>query len=249
MNYTFTLRRVDPKRRLLGVIYHVEGRDDYFTNFNIDDFSRENIEATVAAHASRVLEYWENYDAAPGSSGMTPGETGVGRALKDVEESQPDFNPLTQRLEQTETVDEEAGTRTRGWTVVDLPEEDAMRNLMGKVASDRYQKESGGLIWTDPNTGEVFYLDTTSASQARFAAARTTVETGERSDGAVWKCADITDGQPVVTFRPTSNAELVEWSHRVHVHVQKCFDAEAVATRLLLAGDLTASFEDAFNNL
>jgi len=126
-------------------------------------------------------------------------------------------------------------------------EEEAIARLLTQVASDRYQKEASGLTWADPNTGEVFYLDTTSASQARFAAARTIVEIGERSDGAVWKCADITDGQPVVTFRPTSNAELVEWSRMVHVHVQKCFDAEAVATRLLLAGDLTASFEDAFN--
>ena len=125
-------------------------------------------------------------------------------------------------------------------------EEEAMQRLLAQVASDRYQKESGGLIWTDPNTGEVFYLDTTSASQARFAAARTTVETGERSDGAVWKCADITDGRPVVTFRPTSNAELVEWSRMVHAHVQKCFDAEGMASNKIMAGELTADFETEF---
>jgi len=35
----------------------------------------------------------------------------------------------------------------------------------------------------------------------------------------------------------------------VHVHVQKCFDAEAVATDKLLAGDLTADFETEFDAL
>ena len=125
-------------------------------------------------------------------------------------------------------------------------EEEAMQRLLAQVASDRYQKESGGLISTDPNTREVFYLDTTSASQARFAVARIIVEIGERSDGAVWKCADITDGRPVVTFRPTSNAELVEWSRMVHAHVQKCFDAEGMASNKIMAGELTADFETEF---
>ena len=35
----------------------------------------------------------------------------------------------------------------------------------------------------------------------------------------------------------------------VHVHVQKCFEAEAVATDKLLAGDLTADFETEFDAL
>ena len=125
-------------------------------------------------------------------------------------------------------------------------EEEAKQRLLAQAASDRYQKEASGLTWTDPKTREVFYLDTTSASQARFAVARILVEIGERSDGAVWKCADITDGQPVVTFRPTSNAELVEWSRMVHAHVQKCFDAEGMASNKIMAGELTADFETEF---
>ena len=128
-------------------------------------------------------------------------------------------------------------------------EEEDMQRLLAQVASDRYQKEASGLTWADPNTAEVFYLDTSAASQARFASARITIEASERTDGAVWKCAEVTSGSPVLTFRPTSNAELTEWSQLVHTHVQKCFEAESVATRRILTGDLTASFEDAFNNL
>ncbi len=38
-----------------------------------------------------------------------------------LQESQPEYDPATQRLEPTETIDTQARTVTRGWTVVDLP--------------------------------------------------------------------------------------------------------------------------------
>jgi len=249
MNYTYTLRRVDPKLKLLGVIYHVEGRDDFFKNFNIDDFSQANVQRVIEESASVVLDYWEEYDAAPDTSEVELGGTGTGKAYKTIREDEPVYDPAVERLEEVITVDEAADTKTISWTVVPLPEAEAIPNLLERVAAHRYAKESEGLHWTDAATGQVFYLDTTAASQSRFSSARLMVEAGERINGAVWKCADVTSGSPVITFRPTTNAELVEWSRLVHTHVQKCFDAEATATRRILRGDLSATFTDAFNEL
>jgi hypothetical protein len=38
-----------------------------------------------------------------------------------AQESQPAYDPATQRLEKTEVIDAEARTVTRGWSVVDVP--------------------------------------------------------------------------------------------------------------------------------
>jgi hypothetical protein len=38
-----------------------------------------------------------------------------------VQEPQPAFDPATQRLEQTEVIDTDARTVTRGWSVVEMP--------------------------------------------------------------------------------------------------------------------------------
>lgn len=38
-----------------------------------------------------------------------------------IHEDEPTYNPTTQTLEQTQTIDTEAKTVTRGWNVVDLP--------------------------------------------------------------------------------------------------------------------------------
>jgi len=126
--------------------------------------------------------------------------------------------------------------------------------LIADIASARYAKESSGIIWTDESESKAYYLDTSVGSQNRFASVRIAIEAGERVDGGVWKCADVTDGEPVLTFRPTSNIEVMEWASLVHSHVQKCFEAEATCvTKIMTAEDVDAAravdFDNEFNAL
>lgn len=125
--------------------------------------------------------------------------------------------------------------------------EELVENAVNQAAFDRRDKEEEGVFWTDGTS--TFFLDTTIDSQNRFSAARVAIEGGQRVDGAVWKLADVTSGSPVLTFRPTTNAELVTWAGLVHDFVQKCFQAEANAVQKIFGGDLTATFAQEFDAL
>ena len=122
-------------------------------------------------------------------------------------------------------------------------------DLVEQIASDRYETESSGVRWTDP-AGQEWFLDTTVESQNRFTTVRTAIESGARTGEMVWKCATLDDtGGLSLAYRPTSNAVLIEWSQLVHDHVQKCFQAEALAANKALAGDLGADFITELNAL
>ena len=235
MNYTYTIRRVEPKQRHLGVVYHVEGRDDYFKNFTTDDFTAAGITALVERFAPEVRAYWEAYDAASEAAEVSVGEGAAGNAERVIYEEPPEYDPMYQALEEAETFDEATLTRTKSWTVVAKPLAEALKSKLAEIASKRYAKEGAGIVWTDTAAGKAIYLDTTFDSQSRFTAARTAVEGGTRTEGGVWKCADVTSGEPVLIFRHTTNAEVIEWSGLVHDHVQKCFEAEGIATSKVMA--------------
>lgn len=125
--------------------------------------------------------------------------------------------------------------------------EELVEAAVDVAAAARRAKEQEGVFWTDGTS--TFFLDTTIDSQNRFSAARVAIEGGQRTDGAVWKLADVTSGSPILTFRPTTNTELITWAGLVHDHVQKCFQAEANTVAKIFAGDLNASFEAEFNLL
>lgn len=126
------------------------------------------------------------------------------------------------------------------YEVIDKP----LTELIGDVAAERFEAEAKGVIWSDSSTSRVFFLDTTIESQNRFASVRLAVEAGVRADGAVWKCAEIVNGTPQLTYRPTTNTEIATWASLVHEHVQRCFEAEAITVGKLVSGDMTASFAD-----
>lgn len=140
-------------------------------------------------------------------------------------------------------------TGTASYTPPEPPAVDPVSQAIQRVAEDRWVKESVGIVWTEPGTEKTFFLDTSSDSQSRFAAARLAAQVGNREDGAVWKLAEVTADGPVLTFRPTTNAELSEWAGLVHAHVQKCFQAEANTVAKIFSGDLTADFETEFMSL
>jgi len=129
--------------------------------------------------------------------------------------------------------------------IVTEPSENAenftpIQQALNTIANTRYEVESQGIVWADSESVS-WFLDTSTESQNRFASARLAVEAGTRSDGGVWKCATLDEyGTPALVFRPTSNAQIIEWSDLCHAHVQKCFEAEALAVAKAIAGD-TAS--------
>lgn len=212
MNYTYTIERLSTKQRYMRVRYESEGFPPILKAFNPTSFDEADLEELITNRAGAVIAEWEAQAAQPDED-----ETSLGITL--------------------------SGAQTYTAPVVPEPtDEELIQAAIGRAAADRYTKESEGIYWTDQATGQLFYLDTTVDSQNRFASARIAIEAGERADGAVWKLADISGGAPVITFRPTSNVELVEWAGLVHEHVQKCFEAEAATVQKILALDLDASF-------
>jgi len=157
-----------------------------------------------------------------------------------VETEKPEIDPRLEWLEERYSLTGDSVERV--WDVVPRPLDEAKTAVSAAIAKRRYQTESAGVYWSAPD-GRTYYLDTTPGSQARFSAACTAMLAGIRQDGGewVWKCADVSSGQPVVVFRPTSNAELEQWASLVHTHVQKCFEAEANA---VAAVDAATSLDD-----
>ena len=158
----------------------------------------------------------------------------------------PQYNTVTQNIQETFT--ESNGAWYRTWSVIDKPAEEAEPLLLQKIASDRYLKESEGLVWTD-SQNEQWFIDTTTESQNRIANVLVAIQQGKRADNGVWKCAKIVGETTTLTFRPTTNAELITIGELVHDHVQKCFDAEAAASAKVLGGDYNVSFDAEFESL
>ena len=125
-----------------------------------------------------------------------------------------------------------------------------IEQALNTISNTRYEIEGQGIVWADSENVS-WFLDTSIESQNRFASARLAVEAGTRLDGGVWKCATLDEyGTPSLVFRPTNNAEIIEWSELCHAHVQKCFEAEALAAARAVLGDTDPSvFMQEFTSL
>lgn len=157
---------------------------------------------------------------------------------------QTNYDSLTQNI--SETFTQSNGVWFRTWQVESKPAEEIVLNLQSKIASDRYEKETSGIVWTDAS-GDTWFLDTSLDSQARLTGVASAVSSGLRVDGSVWKCAQVIDAETYnLAYRPTTNAEIEEWANLVHQHVQKCFTAESNAVAKVMVGDYTSSFEQEF---
>jgi len=159
---------------------------------------------------------------------------------------QPSYNTVTQTL--TETYTESNGAWYRTWVINDKPAEEAEPLLLQSIASDRYNKESGGLVWVDSNSDQ-WFIDTSIESQNRISNVLVAIQKGVRTENSIWKCAKIVNGENVLTFRPTTNLELEDIGTLVLNHVQKCFDAESNAVAKVMQGDYTVTFDQEFDLL
>lgn len=159
----------------------------------------------------------------------------------------PSYNILTEVPVESFTQDI-MGVWTQTWTIMPKSTEEAESKLIKNIASDRYNKESSGLVWTDSNNDQ-WFIDTSIESQNRISNVLVAIQKGQRVDNSVWKCAKIVNGENVLTFRPTTNAELEDIGVLTLNHVQKCFDAEANAVAKVLAGDYTVTFDQEYSLL
>jgi hypothetical protein len=120
--------------------------------------------------------------------------------------------------------------------------EQQIKTKLEELAEARYERERGGVAWTDSH-GETFYFDTSLASQQRIAAAALGAQKGLRRTTDVFKCGRLdARGRVSIVFRETTAGELNLIAERVHEHVQTCFNVEGVAARkvldLVTRGDL-----------
>lgn len=162
---------------------------------------------------------------------------------------QPEFNAYVETPVQSfQLID---GTWTQVWTVTPLSPSHAAFNLIEKVADERYEKETAGIVWLSPTDGKLWYIATDLDSQGRIDSSVAAVDRGLRVDGSVWKTAEInpSTGGFTLAYRSTTNAEIQEWGDLVGTYVQKCFTAEANTVNKIMMGDFTADFETEFNAL
>ncbi len=122
------------------------------------------------------------------------------------------------------------------------PIEDMVTQSIEAIAEARWQKERAGVVYIDAEGG-IWAFDTSIESQNRHTAAIASIHDNTRVENSVWKCAsiDAATGAMTLAFRPTTNAELQAISALVSEHVQKCFEAEALATSQVMTA---ASTED-----
>ena len=107
----------------------------------------------------------------------------------------------------------------------------------------------GELFWADAQ-GDAFMFDSTIESQNRIVAAIAAIDTGDRVDGGVWKCAQVDSvGEPTLVFRPMTNIELGAVGTLFNAHVQRCFETEAVCVAQVMAGNLDVDFQAEFEAL
>lgn len=163
----------------------------------------------------------------------------------------PTYDSLSQTV--SEYLEQVDGQWVRKWQINQIDDNTVKYRLIQAIADDRWNKEGIGIIWTD-TSNNVWFIDTTQESQSRLTSAKIAVDANLRLDNGVWKCKKVTiddEGgtRNVLSFRPTTNAEISVWAKLVHDHVQKCFEAEANAVAKVNAGDFTATFETEFSLL
>ena len=220
MNFTIAKRL--PKQRWMRVVYHQEGSPDVSQSFSsLDDQSDPAILELINNRYPTVLAEWASIDSAPDTIGD----------LVDGAERTVDYVPPAVVV------------------VPDPTPTELVVNRIAELKEERTAKEGEGILWAD-GVGDSFMFDSTIESQNRVVAATAAIDTGDRVDGGVWKCAQVDSlGSPTLTFRPMTNAELGAVGTLFNAHVQKCFETEAVCVAQVMTGNLNVDFQTEFEAL
>ena len=177
---------------------------------------------------------------------------------------EPVYNATLQNL--NPVFEQRADGWVQAWEVVDFSEEVAKSRLKNQITSDRWDKEQGGVEWTDAS-GDLWRIATDSNSQQKMTSVLTMLIANPMSVGySNWKMdkkVQITwtdfdeDGNEIQfteevwqkAFRQNSLDEWNEMVALVSTHIKNCFDAESNALAKVEAGDLTVTFQSEFELL
>lgn len=218
----FTIAKRLPKQRWMRVVYHYEGRFDISQSFsNLGDQSDAAIIELIKGRYPAVLREWDAIEAAPDT---------IGELVEGIVHT-VDYAPPVPVADPEPTPAELSAQR-----INDLKDE-------------RAAKEGEGIFWADVQ-GDAFMFDSTIESQNRIVAAIAAIDTGDRVDGGVWKCAQVDSvGEPTLVFRPMTNIELGAVGTLFNAHIQQCFETEAVCVAQVMAGNLDVDFQAEFEDL
>tara|TARA_R110002126_G_scaffold6532_3_gene33692 strand:+ start:9231 stop:9851 length:621 start_codon:yes stop_codon:yes gene_type:complete len=206
----------------MRVVYHYEGRFDISQSFsNLGDQSDAAIIELIKGRYPAVLREWDAIEAAPDT---------IGELVEGIVHT-VDYAPPVPVADPEPTPAELSAQR-----INDLKDE-------------RAAKEGEGIFWADVQ-GDAFMFDSTIESQNRIVAAIAAIDTGDRVDGGVWKCAQVDSvGEPTLVFRPMTNIELGAVGTLFNAHIQQCFETEAVCVAQVMAGNLDVDFQAEFEDL
>ena len=139
MNYTYEIKKIDPKAEFLVVMYSSEGYPDFTRSYNPTDFSEENVLAVIHGGAASVVEFWQRQDAHPEEVELpTEGSGSYEPPVVDPDfdpnyvpeiEPEPEFDPFTQYI--TLNLIKDPMQATVGWTVHDMTAEEQAEFLSG----------------------------------------------------------------------------------------------------------------------
>lgn len=137
MNYTYEIKKIEPKAEFLVVTYSSKGYPDYTRTFNPTDFSEANITAIVQGGAAVAVEYWKRSEAHPeqvvvpvvGTGSYEPPvvDPNFDPTHTPVVEPKPAFDPFTQYV--TLNLIEDPMQATVGWTIHDMTAEEQAQHL------------------------------------------------------------------------------------------------------------------------
>ena len=139
MNYTYEIKKIEPKAEFLVVLYSSEGYPDFTRSYNPTDFSEENISTIIHGGAAVAVEFWQRQDAHPeevelpteGSGSYEPPvvDSNFDPNHSPEVEPRPEFDPFTQYITLNQI--ENPMQATVGWTVHDMTAEEQAEFLSG----------------------------------------------------------------------------------------------------------------------
>lgn len=137
MNYTYEIKKVEPKAEYLVVVYKSEGYPDFTRSYNPTDFSEEHIASIIHGGASVAVEFWQRYDAHPEEVAIpTEGSGSYEPPVVDPNydpnyvpeiEPEPEYDFFTQYI--TLNLIEDPMQATVGWTIHDMTAEEQAEHL------------------------------------------------------------------------------------------------------------------------
>lgn len=239
MNYTFTIRKADAKRRLLGVTYSAPGQPEIFKNFTTDDFSLSGIRSLVQSYAKEVRAEWVRQAGTVTAPEVEEGVEYTADAPAELivrDETVPAYDEYIEKLVNSDSFDPATNTRTISLVAVAKTEAE----ILERIAEDRAAKEVSGATFNYQGTD--YLVDTSEKVLARISAARASTDLSDRKIRVL-----DPNGDPV--FVPANRARIEALANLIEGHIEKCYEAEEVTVTKIRAGDLSARFSTEFDAL